>query len=69
MILLGGKLMVQGDNRPGLGYAIARALGEAGTKITFFVGQAIGTQFSAVIGLADEAAAKQAATLIKGAAK
>jgi hypothetical protein len=62
-------LLVQGDNRPGLGHDIAHAIAEAGINITFLVAQVIGTQFSAVIALPDEAAAKQATTLIKKAAK
>ena len=62
-------LLVQGDNRPGLGHAIAQAIGEAGINITFLVAQVIGAQFSAVMGFADEVAAKQATALIKKAAK
>ena len=61
-------LLVQGDNRPGLGHAIAQAIGEAGINITFLVAQVIG-EFSAVMGFADEAAAKQATALIKKATK
>jgi hypothetical protein len=62
-------LLVQGDNRPGLGHAITEAIAEAGINITFLVAQVIGEQFSAVIALQDEAAAKQATSLIKKAAK
>jgi hypothetical protein len=62
-------LLVQGDNRPGLGRAITEAIAGAGINITFLVAQVIGGQFSAVIALQDEAAAKQATTLIKKAAK
>jgi hypothetical protein len=62
-------LLVQGDNRPGLGHAIAQAIAEAGINVSFLVAQVIGTQFSAVMGFADEAASKQATALIKKAAK
>ena len=62
-------LLVQGDDKPGLGHAIAQAIAEAGINITFLVAQVIGTQFSAVIGLPDEAASKQAVTLIEKAVK
>jgi hypothetical protein len=62
-------LLVQGDNRPGLGHAIAETIAAAGINITFLVAQVISGQFSAVIGLPDEAAAKQVTTLIKKAAK
>jgi len=62
-------LLVQGENRPGLGHAIAQAIAEAGINVTFLVAQVIGTQFSVVIGFQDEAAAKSATALIKKAAK
>jgi len=62
-------LLVQGDNKPGLGHAIAQAIAEAGINITFLVAQVIGTQFSAVMGLPDEAASKQVTALIKKVGK
>lgn len=62
-------LLVQGEDQPGLGHAIAQAIADAGINITFLVAQVIGTQFSAVIGLPDEAASKEATTLIKKAVK
>ncbi len=62
-------LLVQGDNRPGLGHAIAQAVAEAGINVTFLVAQVIDAQFSAVMGFDDEAASKQATTLIKKAVK
>lgn len=61
-------LLVQGDNRPGLGHAIAEAIAEAGINVAFIVAQVIGEQFSAVMGFEDEAESKQATTLIKKAA-
>ncbi|MGO9110243.1 MAG: hypothetical protein ACLP9L_13540 [Thermoguttaceae bacterium] len=62
-------LLVQGDNRPGVGHAIAQAISEAGINVIFLVAQVIDTRFSAVIGFEDEAAAKQATVLIKKAVK
>jgi hypothetical protein len=62
-------LLVQGDNRPGLGHAIAQAVAEAGINVTFLVAQVIDARFSAVMGFDDEAASKQATTLIKKAVK
>ena len=62
-------LLVQGKNRPGLGHAIAQAVAEAGINVTFVVAQVIDTRFSAVMGFEDEAASKQATTLIKKAVK
>lgn len=58
-------LLVEGDDRPGLGHAIAQALGAAGINIGFTVAQAFKKRFSAVFGFESEEAAKRAASLIK----
>ena len=58
-------LLVKGDDKPGLGFAIAQAIAGAGINMTFFVAQAVGRKFSAVLGFETEAAAKTAAPLIK----
>ena len=60
-------LLVEGDDRPGLGLAIAQAIAGAGINMTFFVAQSIGRKFSAVLGFETEAGAKTAAPLIKKA--
>ncbi|MGA2255187.1 MAG: hypothetical protein ABSG53_11035 [Thermoguttaceae bacterium] len=60
-------LLVQGDNRPGLGHAVAQAIADAEINVTFMVAQVIDARFSAVMGFENEAASKQAATLIKKA--
>jgi predicted amino acid-binding ACT domain protein len=60
-------LLVEGDDRPGLGFAIAQAMARAGVNLTFFVAQAMGRKFSAVFGFEREAHAKTAAPLIKKA--
>jgi hypothetical protein len=62
-------LLVEGDDRPGLGFAIAQAIAGAGVNMTFFVAQAVGRRFSAVLGFESEADAKTAAPLIKKATK
>jgi hypothetical protein len=62
-------LLVQGNNKAGLGHAIAQAVAEAGINVTFLVAQVIDKHFSAVMGFEDEAASKQATTLIKKAVK
>ena len=62
-------LLVQGENMPGLGHAIAQAVAEAGINVMFLVAQVIDARFSVVIGFEDEAASKEATTLIKKAAK
>jgi len=61
-------LLVEGDNRPGLGAAMARGLGDAGINIAFLIAQVIGRKFTAVVGFADEAAAGAATKVIKTAA-
>ena len=58
-------LLVEGDNKPGLAHKIAQTIAEAGADLSFFVALAIGRRYSAVIGFANDADAKKAATLIK----
>jgi hypothetical protein len=60
-------LLVEGDNRPGFGAALARGLADAGVNIVFLVAQVIGRRFTAVIGFESEAASSQASRLIKAA--
>jgi hypothetical protein len=60
-------LLVEGEDRPGIGSAISRAIAEAGINLAFFVAQVIGRRYSAVIGFDSEADAKKAAPLIKRA--
>ena len=62
-------LLVQGDNKAGLGHAIAQAIAEAGINVAFLVAQVVDTRFSAVMGFEDEAASTQATALIKKAVK
>jgi len=61
-------LLVEGDNRPGLGYAITQAVAGAGINLAFLVAQVIGRKYSAVIGFENEADAKKGAAVIKKAA-
>ena len=58
-------LLVEGDNKPGLGYAIAQAIALAGINLGFLVAQVIGRRYSAVIGFETSEDAKKAASLIK----
>jgi hypothetical protein len=60
-------LLVEGDNRPGLGHAIAKAVGDAGINMSFVMAQVVGRRYSAVFGFENEAGASKAATLIKRA--
>jgi hypothetical protein len=61
-------LLVEGDDKPGLGLVIAEAVSAARVNMSFFVAQAIGRRFSAVLGFETEADAKTATPLIKKAA-
>lgn len=61
-------LLVEGDNRPGLGHAMARALGDAGINMDFLVGQVIGPRHTTVIGFDSREDAERAVPLIKAAA-
>jgi len=61
-------ILVEGDNKPGLAHKIAQTIADAGVDMSFFVAQAIGRRYSAVIGFTNGADAKRAASLIKKAA-
>lgn len=61
-------LLVEGDNRAGLGHAIASRLAEAGINLSFLVAQVVGRRFSAVFGFESAADATQASRLIRAAA-
>ena len=61
-------LFVEGDNRPGLGAAMGRALSDAGVNIVFLVSQVVGRRFTAVFGFDDEQLAATATKAIRAAA-
>jgi hypothetical protein len=61
-------LMVEGDNKPGLGHAITRAVADAGINLAFLSAQALGKKFVAVFGFADQTEAAKAAGIIRKAA-
>ena len=60
---------VEGDNLPGLGYRLTRALADAGVNLDFLVAQVMGRKYSAVLGFENEADAAKAMPLIKKASK
>jgi hypothetical protein len=62
-------LIVHGENRPGVGHAIAEAIAQAGINVMFLVAQVVDTRFSAVIGFEDEPASLRAVAIIKKAVK
>ena len=61
-------LHVEGDNRAGLGHAVAKALADAGINIDFFLAQVSGRRHATVIGFDSREDAERAIPLIKGAA-
>jgi len=58
-------LLVEGDNKPGLGASIARAAADTGVNLAFLVAQVIGRKYSFVVGFETEEDARKAAALIK----
>src|SRR2546430_2016367 len=62
-------LLIEGDDRPGLGLEIAKAIAEKGISISFDVTQVIARKYSAVYGFQSADAAKTAAEAIRKAAR
>ena len=60
-------LLVEGDNKPGLGHAITQVIADARINLGFLVAQVIGRKYSAVIGFESKDDAKRASALIKKA--
>jgi len=60
-------LLVHGDDKPGVGSVMAKALSEAGINIAFMVAQVIGRRYSAVIAFENDADTRKAAGVIKKA--
>lgn len=60
-------LLVEGDDRAGLGAAIAHSLSQAGINVAFLVAQVVGRRYAAVIGFDSERDAKKAAPLLRRA--
>jgi hypothetical protein len=59
-------LLIEGEDRPGLGARLGRGLAEAGLNIVFLVAQVVGRRFVAVLGLENESAATTAAKMVRG---
>lgn len=60
-------LVVEGDNRSGLGHAIAQAIADGGVNLSFVLAQVVGRKYAAVFGFESDADAARAASLIKKA--
>ncbi len=61
-------LLVEGDDRPGLGHHLSKVLAEAGINLRVVVAQAVGRKFSALFGFENDADCAKAASLIRKAA-
>jgi hypothetical protein len=62
-------LLVEGDDRPGLGARMARAIARENVNISFVMAETIGRKFSAVFGFQNDSDAATATRAIKSAAK
>ena len=60
-------LLVEGDNRVGLGYATAQAIADAGISLDFLMAQVVGKKYSAVFGFESDADAAKCAAIIRKA--
>jgi hypothetical protein len=60
-------LLIEGDNRAGLGYATAQAIADAGISLDFLVAQVVGKKYSAVCGFESDADAAKCAAIIRKA--
>ena len=62
-------LLVEGDDRAGLGARMARAIARENVNISFVMAETIGRKFSAVFGFQTDSDAANATRAIKSAAK
>jgi hypothetical protein len=58
-------LVVQGDDRPGLGRDLANEMGRAGINMAFLVALVVGRRYSGVFGFESDEDAKKAAAILK----
>ena len=58
-------LLVEGDNRPGLAYAVTNAIAWAGIAVRFLSAQVVDDRYSAILGFRTDADARKARPLIR----
>ena len=63
-----GALLVEGDDRPGLGRTLSGALGQAGINLHFLMALVSGRRYAAVFGFGNDADADRAVSIIKKSA-
>lgn len=61
-------LLVEGDNKPGVAQAIAKAIADAGINMSFVVAQAVDKRYCAIFGFDNDADTRKATPVIKKAA-
>ena len=62
-------LVVQGDNRAGLGQQLAQEMGSAGINMAFLVALVVGRRYAGVFGFESDEDARKAAEIIKRASR
>jgi len=62
-------LLVEGDDRAGLGHDFTKAVSEAGISLSFLMAQVVGRKFSAIFGFGSEADARAALPLLRKTAR
>ena len=62
-------LLVEGNDRPGLGAKIAGAVADQGINVSFMLAETVGRKFSAVFGFGSDVDAQKASRAIKSVAK
>jgi hypothetical protein len=60
-------VLIEGANKPGIGYATAKVIADAGINLAFLVAQVVGSKFSAVYGFDNESDRRKAVSLLKKA--
>jgi hypothetical protein len=58
-------VLVEGTNRPGIGFATTRAIADAGINLAFLVAHVIGSKFAAVYGFDSESDRRKAVSLLR----
>ena len=58
-------LLIEGENRPGLAYAVANTVAWAGISVRFLSAQVVGKRYSALLGFRTDEDARKAGVLIR----
>ena len=61
--------MIEGNNKVGLGHAIAKALADAEINVNFLVAQVMGRKYVTIFGFNNDADTQKALDVIKKVAK